>query len=265
MAPDNHLRQAKSLVFTKDLNLIRLNESTWHHLANVLRIDTGDLIAVSDGDNLYQIFQSLHNLKTALNRNQRRKNEEAEFSAYFTPVTKPQKTEKKERETGIGLSLCKNDKMEWALQKLTEVGVDHIWLILAARSQVKHSDPKPNYPRLQKIIEEAASQARRLRMPLLHELLTPQAAYEEMSRLGRVAMAEPGGKTFAGDLSCVMIGPEGGWTPEELLIADGLELSSGILRVETAATVAGYLLSGIAESVSSESNRKKSTRQSGTG
>ena len=252
MALDNHLRQAKSLVFTQDLHLIKLSDLTWHHLANVLRIDRGDLIAVSDGKNLYQIFQSLHNLKATLNQNHKRKGGETDFSAYFAPVTKVQKAEKKKRETGIGLSLCKNDKMEWAIQKLTEVGVDHIWLILAARSQVKHSDPKPNYLRLEKIIEEAASQARRLRMPTLHEVLTPQAAYEEMSRLGRVAMAEPGGKTFDNDLSCVMIGPEGGWTPEELLITDTLELSSGILRVETAATVAGYLLSGTSESKQSE-------------
>ncbi len=241
MILQDSLRRARSLVFTQDLNAVRLDDETWHHLANTLRIATDDPIAVSDGRGLYQIFTARRHLKPALVKSARKKWSEVDFFDYFTPVTDICTSESAERETGVGISLCKPDKMEWAVQKLTEVGVGHIWPILAERSQVRRFNPED--ARVKKILLEAASQARRTKLPILHELLSPQEAYREMAALGKVAMAEPGGHTFSSDLTCVMIGPEGGWSPEELSIADPVQLSSGILRVETAATVAGYLLS----------------------
>jgi len=242
------LRRSKSLVFTEDLGRITLDDSIWHHLINVLRIDSGHLLAVSDGNGSYQIFRTLATiaaLRTAKAvRPSNKKTSQHHFHDFFIPQTEIIYTPKNSKEIAIGLAICKTDRLEWAIQKLTEVGVDHIWLLAAERSQIKSSGTKLNYDRLRKIILEAASQAKRPRLCLLHELCSVQNGYLEMSQIGKVAFAEPGGDKFSAELSAIMIGPEGGWTQDELgLSQNRISISDAILRVETAAVISGYLLS----------------------
>ncbi len=241
------MRRSKSLVFAEDLNQITLDDSTWHHLVNVLRIDSGHLLAVSDGNGSYQIFRTLQTIAAlragkAL-RSENKKAPKNNFHDFFIPQTKIMYLKKNVREVAVGLSVCKTDRLEWAIQKLTEVGVDHIWLVAAERSQIRDGGTKLNYARLRKIILEAASQAKRPRLSLLHEICSVQSGYMEMSRIGNVAFAEPGGDKFSAEFSVIMVGPEGGWTQDELSLSKNhISISDSILRVETAAVISGYLL-----------------------
>ena len=60
---------------------------------------------------------------------------------------------------------------------------------------------------------------------------------------GRVAFAEPDGVRPDASLATVVVGPEGGWAPEELALAPSrVDLGPTVLRAETAALVAGTLL-----------------------
>ena len=61
--------------------------------------------------------------------------------------------------------------------------------------------------------------------------------------LPTAVVAEPGGRALSGDDAVVAIGPEGGWTAEEIgLAADRVSLGPHVLRVETAAVVAATLM-----------------------
>ena len=85
------------------------------------------------------------------------------------------------------------------------------------------------------VVREAGMQSRRARLPEV----APVAPVESLLN---AAMAEPGGEVLDTDVDVLLVGPEGGWTPEELRERRRISLGSTILRAETAAIVAGALL-----------------------
>ncbi len=62
--------------------------------------------------------------------------------------------------------------------------------------------------------------------------------------LAGAAVAEPGGRPVVAGDTCIAVGPEGGWTPEEVALRRRPRRASGrnVLRVETAAVVAATLM-----------------------
>jgi RsmE family RNA methyltransferase len=83
------------------------------------------------------------------------------------------------------------------------------------------------------------------RRPFLPELCASCTVDEMVSSrtASAVALAEPGGAPVSLSVPGVLIGPEGGWSPRELALAENLVgLGDGVLRVETAAVTAGALL-----------------------
>ena len=65
-----------------------------------------------------------------------------------------------------------------------------------------------------------------------------------------VAMAHPGGVAVSLERPVVLVGPEGGWAPEELAVGlPTVGLGPTVLRVETAAVAAGVLLCGLRSGV----------------
>jgi 16S rRNA (uracil1498-N3)-methyltransferase len=150
----------------------------------------------------------------------------------------------------LALAILKFDRMEWAIEKCTELGVAEITPVIAKRTEphlaaaaVKRID------RWRRIAREASEQSRRPHPPEisapspLPEFLGKAAptgillAEHGASRSVREALAElPPPLTLA-------IGPEGGWTESEMrAFADAgwtaASLGSTILRAETAAIVA---------------------------
>ena len=159
------------------------------------------------------------------------------------------------RETWLFMSLVKKDTFEWITEKATELGVSHIVPILATRSEKKNV----NTERLARILIEAVEQSGRATLPTLHEPSALEVSYTEHIESSAsasdqcVIVFDPTGqnfKNFAASVSAqapqkifIFIGPEGGWSPQELDFfktknAAIVSMGSHILRAETAAVSA---------------------------
>jgi 16S rRNA (uracil1498-N3)-methyltransferase len=150
------------------------------------------------------------------------------------------------------LSVVKFDAFEWAIEKATELGVSTIVPLAAERSEKallaaagKRAD------RWKKILLEASQQSRRVRVPVLDGLARPDSAFASRKdglrvMLSERATASPLRKVLGGQRatkSILAIGPEGGWTDAEIVVAQScgfVEASLGrlILRTETAVVTA---------------------------
>ena len=125
------------------------------------------------------------------------------------------------------------------MQKVTEVGLARIVLVEAERSVVRWDVDRAarHLERLRRIATEAAMQSRRVWLP---ELCGPVAAGEILSAS---SVAEPGGRPVSDGDTTIAVGPEGGWSADELAMAvDRVSLGPNVLRVETAAVVAATLM-----------------------
>jgi 16S rRNA (uracil1498-N3)-methyltransferase len=214
-----------------------------HHLGHVLRAQTGQYYELSDGSTawLAQIAG------VARNR--------IEF-ALLEQLPVP----KQVADITLLLSIVKFDAFEWAIEKASELGVTKIIPLAAARSEkgllaaaAKRSQ------RWQKVLLESSQQSRRLRIPQLDELAKPGQAFAAQTADFRLILSEQSDaqsirsslartnhdQAIAGALAvaALAIGPEGGWTDDELngaRAAGFQEASLGqlILRTETAVIAA---------------------------
>jgi 16S rRNA (uracil1498-N3)-methyltransferase len=125
------------------------------------------------------------------------------------------------------------------VQKLTEIGVDRIVPLAAARSVVRWPAGGAQLGRLRRVAREAAVQSRRTWLPVVDDV----AAFERLAAEPGAALAHPGGRPPTLDRPVVLVGPEGGWDDAELAGGRSLVgLGPRVLRTETAAVVAGTLL-----------------------
>jgi 16S rRNA (uracil1498-N3)-methyltransferase len=152
------------------------------------------------------------------------------------------------------LCLSQREKFEWMLQKCTEVGAAAFVPVISSRSLVqKASAVEKKYPRWQKIIQEAAEQSGRGRIPTL-ETVMPFAKALQSAVTSDVALIPWIGETAhslkqalaavpdGGGRIAALIGPEGGFSDEEAVSAQAagvqpVTLGKRILRMETAAVV----------------------------
>ncbi len=142
----------------------------------------------------------------------------------------------------VAFSPVKGDRPEWAVQKLTELGVDRIVPLAAARSVVRWTGDRgaAAVERWRRVAREAAMQSRRSWLPVVD----PAVAFGVASGWPGAALAVAGGDPPSLDHPVVLVGPEGGWDPSAELGA-GLPtvgLGPNVLRTETAAVAAGTLL-----------------------
>jgi 16S rRNA (uracil1498-N3)-methyltransferase len=150
----------------------------------------------------------------------------------------------------VYLSIFKFDRMEWALEKLTELGVSSIHPVMAQRSEQHLTKAAgKRVERWRKLAREAAQQARRIAPPDVRDPVTlKQAVAEEQGN--RIVLAETEEQTsLKAALSgykpplALAFGPEGGWSDAEMELfhAGGWKpasLGHTILRAETAAIAA---------------------------
>lgn len=140
----------------------------------------------------------------------------------------------------VAFTPVKAERPEWVVQKLTELGVDRIVVLSAARSVVRWEPARARtvLERLRRVAAEATAQSRRVWLPEV----TGVVGLESLDRAG-MALAEPGGPALGAGVTGIAVGPEGGWSREEL--ASGwpiVGLATHVLRAETAAIAAGVLL-----------------------
>jgi 16S rRNA (uracil1498-N3)-methyltransferase len=147
----------------------------------------------------------------------------------------------------LGMALIRNAAFEFALEKAVEVGVTRIVPFTAARSNAAEGN---RHDRWMRIVVEAAKQSKHYYLPRLESA----SSFTEVLSIpasSKIVFAERGGgplKTgLAGSPALYLIGPEGGWTDEELAMANQREfipvsLGGGILKAEMAAIVAAALI-----------------------
>jgi len=210
--------------------------SAANHIARVLRLGAGDALTLFDGRG------GEYAARIELLRKGAVEVAIGEHSAV-------------ERESPLAVTLAqgisRGERMDWVIQKATELGVRRIVPLFTARSMVRldaHQAEK-KFQHWHGILVAACEQCGRNRLPELQaptdleEFLAASATSEDMRLLlspaGRVRISalKPGRKIT------VLIGPEGGLAPEESAAASArgftpVQLGPRILRTETAAIAA---------------------------
>jgi len=217
-----------------------------HRIRNVLRMRPGERIIVLDNQGWeYDVTLTQVNRDQVLGQITEKRSASTEPQVQIT----------------LYQSLLAREKFEWVLQKCTEVGVSRFVPVITERSVVR--DKKTIGPgkldRWRRIITEAAEQSRRGRIPQLN----PPLALDQQAVSGldafdcrliatthqqdvslREILRQDSGQTST---VAVFIGPEGGFTEQELQLCQDsgatiINLGPRILRTETAAMVATALI-----------------------
>ena len=147
----------------------------------------------------------------------------------------------------VAFAPVKGERPEWVVQKLTELGIDRIVPLLSERSVVRWSGArgKTTVEKLRRVAREAAAQCRRVWLPEV----TDTVRFGDLASLGgegEVVLAQLSGDRPSVRQHVVAVGPEGGWSTDEL--ASGLPtvgFGLSVLRAETAAVTAGALLASL--------------------
>ena len=235
------------------------------HIAAVLRMKTGDLLLLCDGEGAEYTVRITQVGKTEIR---------TEIVSRVTQeITSPRVT--------LGQGLPKSDKMDWIVQKATELGASSIVPLITERTIVKIRDEEKRVSRWQKIAREAAMQSNRIDIPRVEGIQKFSGFLQSFSNLpmppfakgGKNIISPPLEKGDRGGFSIpdtllllpweegtapikgvlrknpgfkniiVLIGPEGGFSKEEAETAKDrgfhlVSLGPNVLRTETAAMAA---------------------------
>jgi 16S rRNA (uracil1498-N3)-methyltransferase len=232
------LSRAAAHVFVADLGRPQLSASDFHHLQRVLRLRPGEAVTASDGKGSWVSCQWDGSASLLV-----------QGEPALEPALSPVLT--------VGFALTKGAHPEEAVRGLTEAGVDRVALVVSERCVARWPEGSEAHhmARLSEVARQAAMQSRRVRLP---QLLGPLSfaeflAFAAAGQEGRegLALAAPGGASALSLLSpTVLVGPEGGWSGDELAaVARHVRLGPHVLRAGTAAVAAGVLLSALREGI----------------
>lgn len=220
-----------------------LSEEESAHCVQVLRLTAGDTIHVTDG---------VGQLYTCQITNPHRKH--CELTIIDTQTPPPVHN----GHIHIAIAPTKNiDRLEWAIEKCTEMGINEITPIVCDHSERR----KINHERLQKILVAAAKQSLKTQFPILHPLMPlkqlkadgecfiAHCATEEQEASIQTPYQPTNSKhLFAKEIHpnqsiTILIGPEGDFSAQEIdwALQNGykpVSLGNARLRTETAAIVA---------------------------
>ena len=210
------------------------------HLCGSLRVKPGEMIWLGeDGGPRY------HARLTAADRDR--------LTARVVSTSSP--PQKHPPSIALGLALVKGDRMDWAVQKAAELGVARLVPLITARSIVRPKSGRTDHQsgRWQSIALEAAQQSMRWDVPVVAAPVSFDAwcADAALGACRWLLWEDPRGTPFRDrlrgkprpDQVTLVIGPEGGFTADEIALAQqrGFEmvsLGSRILRTETAVVAA---------------------------
>ncbi len=198
-----------------------------HHAARVVRVHEGEEVEVFDGHGGAASARVLS----------------AEGDAARVRVEAPIAS----RETRIGVDLAMAiialDRFELVLQKATELGVRSIIPLVTERVEVRAERYRGKRERWEKIMFEAVKQSGRSVLPRLAASATFAEAMERVGpKIVFDADVEPSQRRVPLDGATLFVGPEGGWSEEEIQLAGNSgclfrTLGPRRLRAETAAIV----------------------------
>ncbi len=223
-----------------------LSAEAFHHIVHVMRMKPKDRVYLAFSDQQVIIAEIT---------------EITEEKVYLTEIEKEEMEKELPSMITIASGYPKGDKLEWIVQKGTELGA-HAFIGFPAKTSVVKWDAKKRkkrQERLTKIAQEAAEQSHRQIAPRVELLDTEKelftqlsdydvilVAYEESAKQGELAnLAKVFNSVTAGSRILAIFGPEGGLMAEEInQFVDAGAIICGlgprILRTETAPL---YLLS----------------------
>ena len=228
----------------------------YNHAANALRLRAGEQVLISDEDGQDYLCEVECASDLAISELEA----EAAFSGlpHLWLSVRERREENHELPARVWLfqGLPKSDKMEWIIQKATELGVSDI-VPVDMKNCVTRLDEKKaaaKEKRWQAIAESAAKQSKRSRIPVVHPVMKFTDAMRMSEQFdvkilpyeaenGIVSMCESIVNFLPGRDIAVMIGPEGGFDRMEVKLAESrgwtlVSLGKRILRTETAAVAA---------------------------
>ena len=215
------LRGSAAHVFVDALDTPELDADDGHHLRRVLRVAPTDVITVSDGHGAWMEARLVGDELTAAS---------AVIHEPPPPVV------------AVLSAVPKGDRLEWMVQKLTELGATRIGFLDCARSVVRWDGERAarHLLRLRRVAREAAMQSRRTWLPEIGHLVP----FGSVAAMETAALADPDGSSLVPvQIDTILVGPEGGFTPDELAV-NGRRVALGrqLLRIETAAVAAAVML-----------------------
>ena len=199
---------------------IDIGDDLEHHLRRVLRLRAGERVSVTDGEGRWRMCVVAGDARLAL-------------EAVSDVATVPEPSG-----FTIASAIPKGDRVDWLVQKTTELGAGRVLLLHTERSATRWKPERATKQvhRLQRIADEALRQSRRVWRCMV------EGPVDAVDVLGRACVAEPGGEPLRGDEALVAVGPEGGWSTTELeRAARRVSIGPHILRTETAAIAATTL------------------------
>ena len=228
------------LFYNKDLSqddsrlIIDREES--RHIVKVLRKKVGDTIYITNGKGILftTVIDVINKNSTELKIIEAK--QEAESKFHINIAVAPTKN---------------NDRIEWFVEKSTEIGVNTISTVMCEKSERK----KIKIERLEKITISAMKQSLQLHKPIIQELVSFEEFIKNCESKNKfIAHCKENEKLFLGDCELnsntitILIGPEGGFSQKEIGLAEenefiSVSLGNTRLRTETAAIVATQLLS----------------------
>ena len=208
-----------------------------NHIRNVLRMTPGEEVTVSDGQGMDYFCRIAELTKEEVRLDS--------VDSWHSFVELPAKIY-------LFQGLPKSDKMEMIIQKAVELGVYEVIPVSTARAVVKLDAKKEasKQKRWQTIAESAAKQSKRMVIPEIHSVMKfseavnyaeeldirfiPYELAENMAHTKKLFEQIEPGQSIG-----IFIGPEGGFTPEEIELAmnqqvQPITLGKRILRTETA-------------------------------
>jgi len=227
---------AKIHRFIDDFNLnekeLEISGDIAYQIIKVLKLEIGEKIELCDGKDTV----ALGEIKDITNKN------------IIVKIIDIKKENTQNKKVSLFCAILKKENFELVVQKATEVGIYKIVPIISART-IKTG---LNLERLKKIAKEASEQSGRTSVPEILEPISFENALKTINEndvnilfdgLGKESLFE---KHYANSVCNIFIGPEGGWTEEEIKKAHNanfkiMNLGNLTLRGETAAIISSYL------------------------
>ncbi len=221
--------------YTDSQKTITLDEDTSRHVVQVLRMKAGEQLNLTDGKGTLLTCEITDDHK----------------KHCVVAIKEVRHKAEGARKISVGISLLKNsNRFEWFLEKATELGVTGIIPLICERTEKE----KFRHDRLQGICISAMLQSQQVWLPVLHEPVSfTDLQFSQYSNHQKfIAHCEESNKTPLTDqpinqLTIILIGPEGDFTPAEieLAVSNGfipVALGDTRLRTETAGVAAATLL-----------------------
>lgn len=208
-----------------------------HHLINVMRKRADDFVTVVNGQGQLAIARI----------------EENEKRRALLTIVEIKSEEAVQQKLILAQGLPKMNRLETILEKATELGMAEIWLFPCQGSEKQDLTPNQK-ERMQGILVSAMKQCGRLYLPKI-EILSPLKKWNSLPYSAYFGDLRTSAEAFWTLLvektkrsMIFFIGPESGFSEEEIgylerLGAKGLKLHQNILRTDTAAITACYLMS----------------------